>query len=207
MAKSGQKLANVFASTKDNQVSAEETMNGIPSYFAGNIQGVLLDMLIGQVDKVEPAVLDESLLAWHKILQIGISKNDSTKVLGKNLTRRETGVGEEKLYHHERHQLLDSRCAKLGIQYGIMTFTSSDSFETRGGQVVTPGEEGHREMIRQVSAFVNRGWKDKTTGISWKCIYAQYHEEGFMIFVPKDCQVNTIQDLGFTISNDAKAMK
>ena len=207
MAKSGQKLANVFASTKDNQVSAEETMNGIPSYFAGNIQGVLLDMLIGQVDKVEPAVLDESLLAWHKILQIGISKNDSTKVLGKNLTRRETGVGEEKLYHHERHQLLDSRCAKLGIQYGIMTFTSSDSFETRGGQVVIPGEEGHREMIRQVSAFVNRGWKDKTTGISWKCIYAQYHEEGFMIFVPKDCQVNTIQDLGLTISNDAKAMK
>ena len=208
----GQKLANVFsASTKFNQsVQEESNMNTeleVPNYFAGTIQGILLDIVTGQVDKPEPAVLDESLLAWHKILHLGVSKNDATKVLGSNLTRRPDRERKEKLYHHERHQLLDSRCAKLGIQYGIMTFTSSESFETLGGQLAVPGEEGHRELIRHISAFVNRGWLDKKTGTSWKCIYAQYHDEGFMIFVPKDCQVDSIQDLGFTISNNAKSMK
>jgi hypothetical protein len=210
----GEKFASVvFASGISNTLNVsrntKEPMNiEMPNYLADVIQNAILD-LTGANGTTEVKPLEDNLMSWHKILKIGVSDVDPNKVLGINITR--TPLGDvscgTKLFPHERHQLLDSRCGKLGIPYGILTFSAKVKFETKGGQRAIPGKLGIEEMLSQLTGLVNRGWIDKE-GCAWKCIYAHYHDEGFMVFIPKTAtEIKTIYDLGITVMNDAKAMK
>ena len=92
---------------------------------------------------------------------------------------------------HETRQILDDLMPE-GCHYGIVTFEAG-------------GSKAQRKEMRQTAEWLTRGWT--CDGTRFRCIYAHVPDDGFMLFVTASSKVNSLEDLGLSVSSDPKAAK
>jgi len=92
---------------------------------------------------------------------------------------------------HESRQILDDLMPE-GCLYGIATFQAG-------------GSKAQRKEMRQTAEWLTRGWT--CDGTRFRCIYGHVPDDGFLLFVTADSKVNSLEDLGLSVSSDPKAAK
>ena len=92
---------------------------------------------------------------------------------------------------HETRQILDDLMPE-GCLYGIVTFESG-------------GSKAQRKEMRKTAEWLTHGWT--CDGIRYRCIYGHVPDDGFMLFVTADSKLNSIEDLGLSVSSDPKSAK
>jgi hypothetical protein len=92
---------------------------------------------------------------------------------------------------HETRQILDDRMP-IGVRYGIVTF--------EGG-----GSKEYRKEMRRTAEYLSRGWTNE--GERFRCIYGHVPDDGLMLFVTANSKIYNLEDLGISITSDAKAAK
>ena len=168
------------------------------SYIHEMIKGVITTLGGGRTDANQLVPLTESRLAWIKMMKVNTGKS---KKKTKYITRRPYDKACGRKYNadfdfmeHERHQILDDLFAARDAHYGIITFEAAGKAESE-------------DLMRVITVLVQRGYRDSRTGISWKCIYGQYHGDGFLVFANKESGIKTLEDLGITAVDDTKTNK
>jgi hypothetical protein len=93
--------------------------------------------------------------------------------------------------NHETRQILDDRMPD-GVHYGIVTFEAG-------------GTQEYRTEMKRTAEYLSRGWTNE--GERFRCIYGHVPDDGLMLFVSANSSIHRPEDLGFSVSSDAKAAK